>query len=324
MSKTYLELDTLIAGFRLCCQTEAKSPVTIEWYVSALKRFRRYLTNNGMPTHLFSINRETIRAFIKYLQVEARVPRSGKRLSPSTVHAYVRTLKAFFSWIIREDYLEDNPMSKISLPKLPVKLVNSFDEGQIAKMLHECRLNHRSGYRDMTMIVVMLDTGVRISELLGMNTDDIDFDGGYIGIRHGKGDKQRLVPIGTLAQKVLWKFINQHRADPLTENIQKVFLGSTGIPITKNGVLQMMRRYGQRAGITGVRCSPHTLRHTFAKNYLLNGGDIFSLQKILGHSSMASVRVYLNLFAQDIKKQHRRFSPMDNMAENRNVSIVLR
>ena len=118
MSKTYLELDTLIAGFRLCCQTEAKSNITIEWYVSALKRFRRYLTNNEMPTHLFSISRETIRAFIKYLQVEARVPKSGKHLSPSTVHAYVRTLKAFFSWIIREDYLEDNPMATIKLQSL--------------------------------------------------------------------------------------------------------------------------------------------------------------------------------------------------------------
>ena len=79
----------------------------------------------------------------------------------------------------------------------------------------------------------------------------------------------------------------------------------------------MLRRYGQKASITGVRCSPHTFRHTFAKNYLMNGGDIFSLQKILGHSSLASVRVYLNLFATDVKKQHLRFSPVDNLAQSR-------
>ena len=276
MSSNYLELDALIDGFRLSCQTEAKSPVTTEWYASSLKRFRRYLVDSELPTHLFSINRAMIRAFIKYLQVEARVPRSGKQLSPYTVQGYVRTLKAFFAWIMREDYIEDNPMATIPLPRVPIKLVNTFDEGQIAKMLHECRLNRRSGYRDMTMIVVMLDTGVRISELLGINIDDIDFEGGYIKLKYGKGARERLIPIGALSQKTLWKFINQHRADPLTENIKKVFLGTTGLPLTKNGVLQMMRRYGQRADITGVRCSPHTLRHTFAKNYLLNGGDIFS------------------------------------------------
>ena len=86
----------------------------------------------------------------------------------------------------------------------------------------------------------------------------------------------------------------------------------------------MLRRCGRQAGITGVRCSPHTLRHTFAKNYLLNGGDIFSLQRILGHSSLASVRTYLNLFDGDLKKQHRRFSPVDNMAQNRGLYPFLR
>ena len=86
----------------------------------------------------------------------------------------------------------------------------------------------------------------------------------------------------------------------------------------------MVRRYGRRAGIEGVRCSPHTFRHTFARNYLLNGGDIFSLQKILGHTSLASVRAYLNLFAVDIKAQHRRFSPVDNFAQTPGLSRLCR
>jgi integrase/recombinase XerD len=92
-----------------------------------------------------------------------------------------------------------------------------------------------------------------------------------------------------------------------------LLLNDKGLPFTENGVQQMLRRYGKKAGITGIRCSPHSFRHTFAKNYLMNGGDIFSLQKILGHSSLASVRIYLNLFATDVKKQHLRFSPVDNL-----------
>jgi integrase/recombinase XerD len=110
----------------------------------------------------------------------------------------------------------------------------------------------------------------------------------------------------------------------LTSKVTRLFLSDSGTPLTKNGIQQMVRRYGRRASISGTRCSPHTFRHTFSKNYLLNGGDIFSLQKILGHSSLASVRLYLNLFACDIKRQHQRFSPVDNLAQNTNAYSLMR
>ena len=92
--------------------------------------------------------------------------------------------------------------------------------------------------------------------------------------------------------------------------VPRLFLSDKGLPLTRNGIQQMIRRMGRKAGITGVRCSPHTLRHSFAKHYLLNGGDIFSL---------ASVRIYLNLFAADVKKQHQRFSPVDNLAQTSSI-----
>ena len=161
----------------------------------------------------------------------------------------------------------------------------------------------------------MLDSGIRISELVGIELGDVNLAEGCIKIRRAKGNRERIVPIGSLVQKSLWKYLNHHRPQPLTEKISRLFLSDDGLPLTKSGVQQMLRRKGKRAGIIGVRCSPHTFRHTFAKNYLLNGGDIFSLQKILGHSSLASVRTYLNLFAVDIKRQHQRFSPVDNMSE---------
>jgi len=151
-----------------------------------------------------------------------------------------------------------------------------------------------------------------VSELTGVRTDDVDLSEGYIRIREGKGGKERTVPIGSLVQKALWKYISQFRKEPVTEQVSNLFINESGLPLTKTGVQQMVRRYGKKAGISCVRCSPHVFRHTFAKNYLLNGGDIFSLQKILGHSSLASVRTYLNLFSSDLKHQHRRFSPVDN------------
>lgn len=133
-----------------------------------------------------------------------------------------------------------------------------------------------------------------------------------------------MVPIGSIVQKSLWKYMDHYRPQPLTQNVTRLFLSDDGLPLTKSGIQQMLRRYGRRAGITGVRCSPHTFRHTFAKNYILNGGNIFSLQKILGHSSLASVRSYLNLFASDIKRQHQRFSPVDNLAEIRSIYPFIR
>ena len=110
----------------------------------------------------------------------------------------------------------------------------------------------------------------------------------------------------------------------MVAQVTSLFLSDRGLPLTKSGIQQIIRRYGKKAGISGVRCSPHTFRHSFAKNYLLNGGDIFSLQKILGHSSLASVRVYLNLFAADVKKQHMRFSPVDNLAQTSNFCLAAR
>lgn len=168
----------------------------------------------------------------------------------------------------------------------------------------------------MAIVLLLLDSGIRVSECKEIELDDVNLENGCIMIRNGKGSKERIVPVGSLVQKTLWKYIKQFRPQPLTQQVKALFLSDKGLPLTRNGIQQMLRRYGKRAGINGIRCSPHTLRHTFAKNYLLNGGDIFSLQKMLGHSSLASVRLYVNLFATDIKKQHQRFSPVDNLIGN--------
>ena len=324
METSNLALENLIQGFRLSCQTEGKSPKTIEWYYSFLDRFRRFLILSNYPANINRINKDHIRLFIRYLQEEARTPHSNKPLSIATIQGYVRTLKAFFSWALREEYVDTNPMKKIPVPKGTIKIVNTFAHEQIRNLLHICRNTNGLGYRNLTVFLLLIDTGLIVSELVGIELEYVNLVEGYIKIRKAKGNKERQVPIGSLVQKTLWKYINNCRSKPLTRKITKLFLSDNGIPITKSGVQQMVRRSGRQAGISGVRCSCHTFRHTFAKNYLLNGGDIFSLQKILGHSSLASVRVYLNLFTDDIKKQHQRFSPVDNLAENRSIYSLLR
>ncbi len=313
MKNSVLELGNLIQGFKLCCQTEGKSPKTIEWYTTFLYKFLAFLEFGDFATDAAHINKEVIRAFIVYLQVEAKTPRSKKPLSPATVQGYVRTLRVFFSWVVREEYLPDSPTAKIPVPKATQKVINTFTHEQIGKLAEACYRTNGNGYRNLTILLLLLDTGIRVSELVNINHEDVNLAEGWIKIKVGKGGKERIVPIGSVVQKSLWKYINHFRPQPLTQKVTRLFLSDDGLPLTRSGIQQMLRRCGKRAGISGVRCSPHTFRHTFAKSYLINGGDIFSLQKILGHSSLASVRTYLNLFGTDIKKQHQKYSPADNL-----------
>lgn len=324
METSNLAVENLIEGFRLSCQTEGKSPRTVEWYTSFLARFLSFLNLKEFPTGLGQLGKDHIKAFIHYLQTEARTPHHGKPLSCFTVQGYVRTLKAFFSWAAREGYIESNLMAKIPVPKSTTKIINTFSAEQIARLSSICQQEYGNGCRNLAMLLLMLDCGLRVSELVNISLEDVNLAEGYIKVRAGKGGKERTVPIGSFVQKMLWKYVSHSRPQPVTDRVTRLFLSGDGLPLTKSGVQQMLRRCGKKAGLTGVRCSPHTLRHTFAKAYLINGGDIFSLQRILGHSSLASVKTYLNLFAEDLKSQHRRFSPVDNMAENRSLYQFIR
>ncbi len=324
MSRDVLQLDHLIEGFKLSCATEGKAIKTIDWYTCYLLKFQQFLEPNGMPTDVTQIDRGHIRAFIRYLQTEARCPRSDKPLSQATVQGYVRTLKAFFSWLMREEYLANNPMAGIPVPKASTKIINTFTDDQIAQLAQGWHSSNGNNSRNLAILLLMLDSGLRVSEVTGISLDDVDLEAGQIRITRAKGGNERIVPIGSVVRRALWKYINHHRSRPLTDNVTGLFLNERGLPLTRNGVQQMLRRQASREGITGVRVSPHSCRHTFAKNYLLNGGDIFSLQRILGHSSLASVRIYLNLFATDIKKQHQRYSPIDVLAGTTRLSSALR
>jgi integrase/recombinase XerD len=131
MKTSALDLGNLIQGFRLSCQTEGKSPKTTEWYTAFLERFRGFLNQSNLPTRVDHVDRNCIRRFILYLKQEARTPRTGRSLSAATVQGYVRTLKAFFSWLEREEYIKTNPMAKIPVPRGEAKVVATFSEEDV-------------------------------------------------------------------------------------------------------------------------------------------------------------------------------------------------
>jgi len=152
-----------------------------------------------------------------------------------------------------------------------------------------------------------------VSELCNLKRDNLWLDEGMLKVV-GKGNKERLIPIGKQVQRLLWRYINRYRPEPAMASYDFLFLTRKGKPLTKDRVEKIMTCYGRKAELKGVRCSPHTLRHTAAMKFLRNGGDVFSLQRMLGHVSLEMTRRYCELADIDVKRAHMTASPVDNLA----------
>ena len=159
---------------------------------------------------------------------------------------------------------------------------------------------------------MFLDTGVRLSELTGLCVSDLLLEEGIARVM-GKGQKQRIVPLGKQLIGYLWRYLSFHRPEPLMPKDDRVFLTERGQPLKKDRVEHIVKHYGLKAGIKGVRLSPHTFRHTAAVTFLRNGGDVFTLQRMLGHSSLEMTRHYCQVADVDVKRAHITASPVDNL-----------
>jgi len=312
------ELGHLIAGYRLCARSEGKSKNTIDIVTNSVGYFEGFLRSEGLPTDVTQIGVWEIRVFISYLQQKrcfSNHPFSRpqeRELSSHTINCYLRSIRAFWSWLVAEEIIRDNPFPKVKLPKPIKKVIPTFSETQILQLVSVIDTSTLEGYRNYAIILTLLDTALRVSELIGVKMDSLWLDDGLLKVM-GKGGKERHIPIGTEVQRILWRYINRYRPQPLNPNFDFLFLTKDGRKLTKGRIEIMMLGYGEKAGIKGVRVSPHTLRHTAAVNFLRNGGDVFSLQRLLGHSSLEMTRHYCELADVDVKKAHLTASPVDNL-----------
>ena len=311
-------LDGLIDNYLQCCTAEGKSRKTIEWYETNLKRFSRFLKREHPGSAVSDIGPAEARSFILHLQNDVRRWETNpfihdtKGLSPHTIHGYARAIKAFWSWLLDEGYTPENSMARLKCPRTPRKIIPAFSAEQIERLLAVLDPGTPAGFRDYAIIMVFIDTGIRLSELVNLRPEDIDFGQSCLLVT-GKGNKERIVPFGSHVRRALRRYLSAVRPEPESPQVNRFFLSRRGLPLRPNMVRSMISRAGRRANVSGVRCSPHTFRHTFAKQYLLNGGDVFSLQRILGHTSLEVVRLYVNLTSLDVSQQHRKFSPVDTM-----------
>jgi site-specific recombinase XerD len=302
--------DALIA-YRICAKAEGKSPRTIEWITSSVRYFSEFL---GHDADITDLTTDDLRRFILACQDSHRFRNhpftkpQKEKLSPQSVETYARAIRAFFSYLYREGLIEANPMQKVKIPKVPKKVVPTFSEKELEKLLAQPDKHSDRGFRDYAVLLTYIDTSARLSEIAMLNVDDVDLENGYLKVM-GKGSIERYTPFGQKVAKALLKYKLKHRPEPLATD--RFFLTVDGRPLDARRIEKIITEYGRKAGLK--RCYCHKLRHTSAVMYLRNGGDPFSLQKKLGHSSLQMTRHYSNLADSDVRTAHLRYGVADRL-----------
>ncbi len=311
-------LKALLPAYGLCARAEGKSHHTITITISSAIYLDRFLRQRRLPTRVDAITPHEIRAFFIFLadkpsyEGHPNTPTQDRKLSGHTINAYGRGLQTFFNWLMAEGFITENPFHQFKIPRAPQKLIPAFSESQLQQLFAVIDTSGTIGFRNHTLLLVLLDTGLRVSELTGLCLSDVFIEQGTLRV-WGKGNKERIVPLGRQSARQVWRYISHHRPKPALARVDQVFLTRNGHPVTTDRVQALMDQYGRQAGLRGVRCSPHTLRHTAAINFLRNGGDVFSLQRLLGHSSLEMTRRYCQVADSDVQRVHRSASPVDNL-----------
>lgn len=298
-----LELKRLILHFEQSNKAEGKSPKTISWYTEMLTDFTRFLTSTDRRPVLTEFNISVAREFVIHEQ--------QRELSPYTVQGKVRALKAFASWLLREGYTTCNILASLKLPKTPQKMIKPLTQDEIDSLI--CVQNPLAalGSRNIAILITFLDTGMRENELSGLYFEDAHIEEGFLKVM-GKGSKERILPIGVLERKVLWRYVLHFRPRPASDLNNFLFLTWDGKRLQPNAIKLLLKRWGKKAGVP--RLHAHLCRHTFATNFLIQKcGDTFRLQQILGHSTLEMVRRYVHYASVQDMIQNHVSSPMDRM-----------
>jgi site-specific recombinase XerD len=298
-------LRDLVEEYSVALEVGGRSNRTIDWYRGYLEEFAAFAGRDGSPPTLDDLTAATSRRWLLALQAARSKP-----LAPNSIAGRVRTLRAFGGWVQRELALDAHPLAGLPLPKLPDVLVESLREREMRALVAAAGDQSRDPVRDRAIVLLFLDSGLRLGELVSLRVDDVDLVEGRCRVV-GKGAKERIVPLGGRSRRAL-------RAWLLTRGPQKggaaLFVGRRGESLSPRGVQLLVGRLAHVAGIS-TRCSPHVLRHSFARAFLANGGDVFTLQRILGHSptSLQITRRYVQLLDDDVRAVHRRASPIDRL-----------
>ena len=316
-------MERAIADYLLDHEGGNSSQKTLQWHQTALGLLRTFLAEERGLSLIAEVDAPDINAWFAHLR---KTPASrGKVRSERTIQTYARSARAFFHWLVHRELLEHNPFDRVAFPKVGKPLIRTIEPEEFERLLVACTppgevgaLADRAAARNRAILWLLYDTGIRLSELCGLRTGDFDRKHGMIVVL-GKGSKERRIALGTNCLRNLLYYLDRHRpdAEELAEwgssGEDHLFLAETRRPLSINGVTLLFARLRKRAGITGKRISPHIFRHTFAIRYLVLGNDPFSLQELLGHEDMTTVKNYMHMNDETIQEQKRKYSPGDHL-----------
>jgi integrase/recombinase XerD len=322
-----LKVQKAITGFLQYKSAEGLAPVTVSGYERDLKLWIEYQGD----MNILRVESTSILAFLNYLRTDY-VPRritgnNTKKLAPKTVYNIYVSLASFFTWASREFNLS-NPLKNIPRLRVPEDPpVEPFKKEEIERLIKACDfcveaaterrrkfvMQRFTAKRDKAIVLTLLDTGLRASELCALRVEDVDMKSGKVNVRAGeegkaKGGKGRVVYIGKSARRFLWRYLVDR--DDGNDPDAPLFTGKFNRAFNRDALRQLINALGAKAGIK--KCHPHRFRHTFAITYLRSGGDIFTLKALLGHGSLDMVEHYARIAEVDIEQAHRKASPADN------------
>jgi integrase/recombinase XerD len=271
---------------------------TLDAYRSDLEGLAKWLRPRG--TKLLSASRADLFGYLEHCVKRGARPRTTARLLSS--------LRRFYRYLVREKLTKDDPTALIEAPKLGRPLPKSLTEEQVEKLLHAPDVNTPRGLRDRAMLEMLYATGLRVSELVNLLSMQANLTEGVVRVV-GKGDKERLVPLGEEAVKWINRFVAEGRPDLTKRKPTPVlFPGNRGEALTRQAFWHNIKRYARAAGIQ-TALSPHTLRHAFATHLLNHGADLRVVQMLLGHSDLSTTQIYTHVASERLKSLHARHHP---------------
>lgn len=277
----------------------ALSENTLSAYRNDLAGFSHWLNQQGQE--FCSADTRAVQDYLNQQHHAGQKTRSSARLLSS--------LRRFYSYLLREQKVQENPTKLLASPKGEQSLPATLNETQVEQLLEAPEITDDLGLRDRAMLELLYATGLRVTELVNLQLSQISMEPGVIRVI-GKGDKERLVPVGEIALEWVTRYLKQAR--PVLLPVQSratnaVFVTKRGQAMSRQAFWYMIKRYGQKAGIAASALSPHTLRHAFATHLLNHGADLRVVQMLLGHSDISTTQIYTHVAdqrLQDLYQQH--------------------
>ena len=271
---------------------------TLNSYARDLNQFQTWLMANGI-TDLKKVKKETVNEYLQYM--------SGKGKSPATVTRSTASIRSFYNYMLREGRVKTNPAKAVTSQKVERKYPEILTNREVELFLEQPKCVDEKGFRDHAMLELLYATGIRVSELIGLNVENVNLTVGFIRCTtHGK---ERIIPLYTAAVKALREYMEKIRPRIIVdENQQALFVNMSGERMSRQGFWKIIKYYQEKAEIN-KDITPHTLRHSFAVHLLENGADLRSIQEMLGHADISSTQIYTHVIQKQLKDVYNKAHP---------------